>query len=147
MADSQSFLQAREFLLRHREDYDTAYRDFKWPVLIEFNWALDWFDLYAHNNHEPALWVVEDDGSEQKRTFAELSARSNQVANYLRSAGVARGDRVLLMLPNEPALWEVMLAAIKLGAVTIPATLLLTPADIADRMTRGEVKHVIATAG
>src|SRR5579863_3028090 len=146
MADLQSFLQAREFLLRHREDYDTAYRDFKWPVLIEFNWALDWFDLYAHNNHEPALWVVEDDGSEQKRTFAELSARSNQVANYLRSAGVARGDRVLLMLPNEPALWEVMLAAMKLGAVTIPATMLLTPADIADRMTRGEVKHVIVAS-
>ncbi|WP_207003960.1 AMP-binding protein [Trinickia mobilis] len=146
MADSQSFLQAREFLLRHREDYDIAYRDFKWPALIEFNWALDWFDLYAHNNHEAALWVVDEDGNEQKLTFAELSARSNQVANYLRSVGVARGDRVLLILPNEPALWEVMLAAIKLGAVTIPATLLLTPADIADRMTRGEVKHVIASA-
>ncbi|TKC89192.1 AMP-dependent synthetase [Trinickia terrae] len=146
MADSQSFLQAREFLLRHREEYDVAYRDFKWPALIEFNWALDWFDLYAHNNHEPALWVVDDEGREERPTFAELSARSNQVANYLRGLGVARGDRMLLMLPNEPALWEVMLAAIKLGAVTIPATLLLTPADIADRMTRGEVKHVVTAA-
>jgi acetyl-CoA synthetase len=145
MADSQSFLQAREFLLRHREDYDIAYRDFTWPSLIEFNWALDWFDLYAHNNHANALWVVDDNGNEQKLTFAELSARSNQVANYLHSVGVARGDRILMMLPNEPALWEVFLAAIKLGATMIPATLLLTPADIADRITRGEVKHLIVT--
>jgi acetyl-CoA synthetase len=147
MTDSQSFLQAREFLLRHRDDYDVAYRDFRWPALTEFNWALDWFDLYAHNNHQPALWVAGDGGGDEKLSFAELSARSNQVANYLRGLGIARGDRVLLMLPNEPALWEVMLAAIKLGAVTIPATLLLTPADIADRMARGEVRHVIAAAG
>jgi acetyl-CoA synthetase len=146
MADSQSFLQAREFLLRNRDDYASAYRDFTWPALLEFNWALDWFDLCARNNHEPALWIVDGGGGEAKLSFAELSARSNQVANHLRSLGVARGDRVLLMLPNEPALWEVMLAAIKLGAVTIPATLLLTSADIADRMTRGEVRHVIASA-
>jgi acetyl-CoA synthetase len=73
-------------------------------------------------------------------------ARSNQLANWLRQQGVARGDRILLMLPNQPALWETMLAAMKLGAVTIPATMLLTPADIADRITRGEVKHVIVAS-
>ncbi len=144
---SQAFLQARDFLLRHRDDYDTAFRDFAWPDLSEFNWALDWFDEYARNNLAPALWVVEENGDEVKLSFAELSARSNQLANWLRSHGVNRGDRILLMLPNHPALWETMLAAMKLGAVTIPATMLLTPADIADRATRGEVKHVIAASG
>lgn len=144
---SQAFLQARDFLLRHRDDYETAYRDFAWPELSEFNWALDWFDEYARNNLAPALWVVEENGDELKLSFAELSARSNQLANWLRKNGVNRGDRILLMLPNHPALWETMLAAMKLGAVTIPATMLLSPADIVDRMTRGEVKHVIVASG
>jgi acetyl-CoA synthetase len=143
---SQAFLQARDFLLRHRDDYATAYKDFSWPELTEFNWALDWFDEYARSNLEPALWVVEESGEETKLSYAELSARSNQLANWLRQHGVQRGDRILLMLPNQPALWETTLAAMKLGAVTIPATMLLTPADIADRMTRGEVKHVIVAS-
>ena len=143
---SQAFLQARDFLLRHRDDYATAYKDFSWPELTEFNWALDWFDEYARSNLEPALWVVEESGEETKLSYAELSARSNQLANWLRQHGVQRGDRILLMLPNQPALWETMLAAMKLGAVTIPATMLLTPADIADRMARGEVKHVIVAS-
>lgn len=143
---SQAFLQARDFLLRHRDDYETAYKDFAWPELTEFNWALDWFDEYARSNLAPALWIVEDNGDEIKLSYAELSARSNQLANWLRQHGVQRGDRILLMLPNQPALWETMLAAMKLGAVTIPATMLLTPADIADRMTRGEVKHVIVAS-
>jgi len=143
---SQAFLQARDFMLRHRDDYETAYRDFAWPELTEFNWALDWFDEYARSNLNPALWVVEENGDEIKLSYAELSARSNQLANWLRQQGVARGDRILLMLPNQPALWETMLAAMKLGAVTIPATMLLTPADIADRITRGEVKHVIVAS-
>jgi acetyl-CoA synthetase len=143
---SQAFLQARDFLLRHRDDYESAYKDFAWPELTEFNWALDWFDEYARSNLDPALWVVEENGDEIKLSFAELSARSNQLANWLRQQGVQRGDRILLMLPNQPALWETMLAAMKLGAVTIPATMLLTPADIADRITRGEVKHVIVAS-
>jgi acetyl-CoA synthetase len=143
---SQAFLQARDFLLRHRDDYETAYRDFAWPALTEFNWALDWFDEYARNNQAPALWVVDEDGTETKLSYAELSARSNQVANWLRSVGVKRGDRILLMLPNQPAIWETMLAAMKLGAITIPATMLLSADDIADRMSRGEVRHVIVSA-
>jgi acetyl-CoA synthetase len=146
MAASQAFLQARDFLLRNRDDYDTAYREFTRPPLDEFNWALDWFDQYARANVDPALWIVEEDGRETKLSFAELSARSNQVANHLRALGVARGDRILLMLPNHVALWETMLGAIKLGAVTIPATLLLTSRDLEDRMRRGNVKHVLVAA-
>ncbi|OWT54220.1 AMP-binding protein [Candidimonas nitroreducens] len=143
---SQAFAQAREFLLKHRADYDTAYRDFKWPELDEFNWALDWFDDYALNNDDTALWIVEESGQELKLSFAEMSRRSNQVANYLRSLGVRRGDRILLMLANQVALWETVLAAMKLGAVTIPATLLLTAEDIADRMQRGGVGYVVTNA-
>ena len=140
--DSAAFTRARDFLLAHRTDYDTAYRDFRWPQLTEFNWALDHFDALARGNDATALHIVEEDGRETRRSFASLSARSDQVANWLRAQGVQRGDRVLLMLGNELALWELMLACIKLGAVMIPATMLLTPEDLRDRLERGGVKHV-----
>lgn len=144
-ADLQSFLKARDFLLTHRTDYDTAYRDFRWPQLTNFNWALDYFDVMAKDNHKPALWLVDDHG-ETKLSFAELSARSNQVANFLRGQGVKRGDVVLMMLNNVVPLWETMLACIKLGAVIIPATTLLVTEDLKDRFERGGAAHVVAGA-
>lgn len=146
MTALSAFLQARDFLLTHRSDYDTAYRDFRWPELDEFNWALDYFDAMAKDNHSPALWVVNEDGAEQKLSFADLSERSNRAANFLRSLGVARGDRILMMLGNEVPLWETMLAAMKLGAVLIPATTLLSQDDLRDRIERGNVKHVVIGA-
>lgn len=139
-----AFRQAREFLLEHHDDYETAYRDFRWPQLDSFNWALDWFD--ANADSRLALWIVEEDGSEQKYTFADLSRRSNQVANWLRSQGVRRGDRIILMLGNQVELWESLLAAMKLGAVVIPATPLLGPADLRDRLDRGRAAHVITNS-
>ncbi len=143
MTAADAFLRARDFLLEHRTDYATAYRDFAWPQLTEFNWALDHFDRMAAGNDQPALWIVEESGEQQKLSFAQLSARSNRVANWLRSHGARRGDRVLVMLNNEVPLWEAMLACIKLGVVLIPRSNLLTPQDLRDRMERGEVKHVI----
>ena len=146
MSELAKFLDARDFLLAHRTDYDAALRGFRWPALEHFNWALDYFDVMAAGNARTGLHVVEENGAEAKRSFAELSARSNQVANWLRGLGVARGDRVLLMLGNEVALWEVMLACIKLGAVMIPATTLLAADDLRDRLERGQVKHVVVGA-
>ena len=140
------FIAARDFLLRHRQDYATAYRDFRWPKLGRFNWALDYFDPMARDNAQPALWLTEEDGRESKLSFAALRERSNRLANALRRLGVARGDRVLLMLGNVVPLWECMLAAMKLGAVIVPATTLLTRNDLADRFARGRVRHVVADA-
>ena len=127
-AATETFRAARDFLLEHRTDYLRASAEFEWPNLTEFNWALDWFDAVAAT--EPtasrlALWIVEEDGSELKWTFADVSRRSNQVANWLRANGVRRGDRLILMLGNQGELWVTILAAIKLGAVLIPASTLL----------------------
>ena len=140
------FIEARDFLLRHREDYDIAYRDFRWPQLDQFNWALDYFDAMARGNDRPALWLATEGGSETKLSFAALSERSSRVANHLRALGVKRGDRILLMLGNVVPLWECMLAAMKLGAVVIPATTLLTRNDLVDRFARGRTRHVIVGA-
>ena len=137
---------ARDFLLAHRTDQATACAGFRWPELTHFNWALDHFDDLARDNHATALWIVGDDGAEQRVSFAQMAARSNQVANWLEGLGVARGDRVLLMLGNEVPLWELMLACIKIGAVMIPATQLLSRDDLADRFERGRVRAVVTTA-
>ncbi|HYZ63329.1 MAG TPA: AMP-binding protein, partial [Acetobacteraceae bacterium] len=145
-----TFQEARAFLLRHRTDYDTAVREFRWPDPVPFNWALDWFDAELAQKPESrdraALWIVDaGNNRETKLSFAALSRRSNKVANFLRAQGLNRGDHLLLLLGNVVPLWETMLAAIKLGVVVIPATTLLTPGELRDRLDRGKAKAVVAT--
>ena len=142
-SDADAFLAARDFLLAHRTDYDGACRGFEWPRLDRFNWALDYFDTMARGNDRTALRIVRDDGSVSSYSFDELSRRSNQVANALRSLGARRGDRLLLMLPNVFETWETTLACMKLGVIVVPATPQLTPRDLADRFERGAVRHVV----
>jgi acetyl-CoA synthetase len=140
-----AFRAARDLLLEHRDDYAAARREFRWPRLTEFNWARDWFDgvLAVEHADATALWIVEEDGFEEKISFGELSAQSSQLAGWLRGEGVGRGERVLLMLGNQLELWVAILAIMKLGAVIIPASTLLGPADLVDRVERGQVSHVI----
>ncbi|MEH6378283.1 AMP-binding protein [Streptomyces sp. KLMMK] len=140
------FRAARDFLLAHREDWQAAYEGFAWPRPAEFNWALDWFDAVAEGNGRTALWIAEEDGTELRLSFDDLRRRSNRVANWLRGQGVRAGDRILVMLGNQAELWETALAAMKLRAVVIPATPLLGTADLADRVERGRVSHVLVRA-
>ena len=145
-----TFQDARAFLLKHRTDYDAAVKGFLWPDPVPFNWALDWFDAELARNPEskdrPALWIVDaGNNRETKFSFAALSRRSNQVANFLRAQGLKRGDHLLLLLGNVVPLWETMLAAMKLGVVVIPATTLLTPDELRDRLDRGKARAVVAT--
>ncbi|MEV5242744.1 AMP-binding protein [Streptomyces cinnamoneus] len=140
---ADGFREARDFLLRHRDDYAAAYEGFVWPRPTTFNWALDWFDAIARGNDRTALWIVEEDGSEARITFDALRRRSDRVANWLRRQGVRAGDRIVVMLGNQTELWETALAAMKLRAVVIPATPLLGPADLADRVGRGRARHVL----
>ena len=133
---SDAFRAARDFLLANRTNYEVAYREFQWPELDRFNWALDWFDRIAagERRDQTALWVAFEDGTETKLSFRELSKRSSQIANHYRDLGVHRGDRVLVMLGNVPPLWETVLALIKLGAVILPTAPLLSRDDLADRL-------------
>jgi len=144
MAARDDFLAARDFLLSVREDYDRAVAEFRWPELAEFNWALDHFDRLDPD--QLALWIVHEDGTEEKLTFADLQARSNQFANHLHDLGVRRGDRLLLMLGNIAPLWVTMLAATKLGVVIIPTSTLLGVDELADRLERGDVRVVVTAA-
>ncbi|MEU8098849.1 AMP-binding protein [Streptomyces rubiginosohelvolus] len=140
---TETFRAARDFLLEHREDYERAYAGFRWPRADHFNWALDWFDVIAENNDRTALHIVEEDGRRTEVSFAAMSERSDRTANWLKAQGVREGDRILVMLGNQVELWETALAAMKLRAVVIPATPLLGPADLRDRVERGRVRHVL----
>ena len=141
MTVTDHFRTARDQLLALRDDYGQARDSFQWPRFTEFNFALDWFDSLAADpvtGAKPALVIVERDGSATRRSFADLAESSNRAANWLRSQGVRRGDRMIIMLGNQVELWELMLAGIKLGVVLIPTTTLMGPADLKDRVERGE---------
>ena len=66
MTVTEEFRAARDKLIELRSDYDAAREQFEWPRFDHFNFALDWFDKIAENNDKPALWIVEQDGSEGK---------------------------------------------------------------------------------
>lgn len=144
MNGGNAFIDLRDRLLCAGLAHEQALQCFHWPAIPHFNWALDYFDRTAAGNEAPALRVVDDAGRDQVMSFAALASRSNQVANFLAASGVEPGDRVLIMLGNVVALWETMLATIKLGAVMIPATTLLQRTDLADRLARGRVRAVVA---
>lgn len=140
-----AFREARDTLLAHSRDPQAARAAFSWPdVGGHFNWAVDWFDAIAEGNDTLALRVIEEDGGEARRTFDQMRRRSNQVANWLASAGVGRGDPVMLMIDNRVELWEAMLAIMKIGAVILPTSVVLSPEDLAERLERADVRAVIA---
>ncbi|ABK72632.1 AMP-binding protein [Mycolicibacterium smegmatis] len=141
------YRSARDQLVATIADYDKAVETFAFPELTgTFNWAIDWFDAIARGNDRPALWIVEEDGAETQVSFADMAERSDRVATWLAALGVGKGDRVILMLGNQVELWEAMLGIAKLGAVIMPTTGALGPADLADRIARGGARFVIANA-
>lgn len=146
MTVTEEFRAARDHLVSLQQDWGRAREEFVWPRFDYFNFGTDWFDAVAADSQraeQDALVIVEEDGSQVTRSFAQLSADSNRVANWLGSIGVERGDRIILILGNQVELWETMLAAIKLGAVLIPTTTQMGPEDLQDRVTRGEVSWAV----
>jgi len=147
MTNSGRFIAVRDQLLRTREDWEAAQGEFRWPTFEQFNWVADYFDVVAAGNDAIALRLVDDAGGDESLSFAAIAQRGAEVAAFLASQGVGHGDHILLMLPNCIALWEVTLAAIRLGAVIIPATTLLEREDLRDRLERGRVRAVVTEAG
>ncbi|RFA10198.1 AMP-dependent synthetase [Subtercola boreus] len=145
--NTRNIRAARDQLIELANDYDRAVAEFRWPEIgPTFNWATEWFDVIARGNDRPALWIVEEDGSEAVYSFAELSERSDRVAAWLAGRGVKQGDRVMVMLGNQVELWESVLALSKLGAVIVPGATALGPSELVDRIARGRIVHVLTNA-
>ena len=86
------YRSARDQLVDVITDYDKAVATFEWPRLTgAFNWAIDWFDVIARDNDRAALWIVEQDGSEQKVTFDEMADRSDRVGHLAARARRRQG--------------------------------------------------------
>ncbi len=144
-AASTAFFAARDRLLELAADPARARAEFTWPdVGPDFNWAHDVFDVIAAGNDTTALWIAEADGTEIKRSFAEMKRRSDQVAHWMLAQGARKGDVAMLMLGNRYELWEIMLAALKIGVVILPTSVVLGAAELVDRVDRGQVKWVFA---
>lgn len=147
MTVTDAFREARDQLLALRGDHPRAVAEFRWPELGgRFNWAVDWFDTIARDNHRPALVIVEEDSAVVERTFAQMSMESDRLAAWLSERGVRRGDPVLLMLGNQLELWQSMLAVMKLGAVLLPTTSVVSGTDLTDRIARSATRFVICNA-
>ncbi|GAB2768495.1 AMP-binding protein [Nocardioides salsibiostraticola] len=148
MTGTEELRRVRDLLIEQRTAYDEAVAQFEWPdVGAQFNFAHDWFDLFARDNPAPGLVIVEEDGSRASYSFAELVDRSDQVAAALTEHGVGPGDAVMVMLGNQVELWETMLALTKIGAVIMPTTTAVTSTDLVDRIARGGSRAVVANAG
>lgn len=124
-------------------DYDKTYKEFKWEVPEYFNFARDVLDYWAKDPEKLALFWVDDDGNEEKRTFAQLCEESKKLANVLKNQGVKRGDVVIVVMPRLIEWWVVNIACLRLGAVISPGTIQLTPKDLKYRFETSEATCVI----
>src|SRR5678815_5764066 len=115
---------------------------------LHFNFARDVMERWARERpNEMALWWVnESDGSEQKISFGQMAGHFRRATTFFHTIGIQRGDRVLIILPRLPQWWIAMLGLVRLGAVPIPGTPLLTQKDIRYRIEAAEARAVITDA-
>ncbi|MGH2495737.1 MAG: AMP-binding protein [Ktedonobacteraceae bacterium] len=127
----------------HMTDYEAERRDFHLEVPEYFNFATDVIGKWASDPHKLAMLWVGQDGERRQLTFAHFAEQSSRAANAFAALGIQKGDRVLVMLPRIPEWWESVLGLMKLGAVPIPCTTLLTPKDIQFRSEVAEAAGFI----
>jgi acetyl-CoA synthetase len=132
-----------------RSDY-ASYHDFKQNFHItvpeRFNFAYDVLDALAEQQPDKTalLWVNEN-GPRKEFSFADIKRLSDKAANYFLSLGIKKGDKVMLILKRHYEFWYTIMALHKIGAVTIPATHLLTKKDVEYRVNAADIKMIVCT--
>ena len=135
----------RKFINRTVEDGMLTQISFNDPE--KFNFAFDVVDELGRSKPEKlAMLHISEDGTERRFTFQDMKKESARVANYFKSLGIGRGDRVMLVLKRHYQFWFSVLALHKLGAVAIPATNQLLEKDFTYRFEAGKVKAILCTA-
>jgi acetyl-CoA synthetase len=134
------FVSGTEF-----SSYEEFARDFRILVPENFNFGYDVVDEIARTSPDKsALAWLNEEGDTRTFTFGEIKLYSDKAANLLKSLGVGKGDRVMLILKRRYEFWFCLIALHKLGAVCIPATHLLTKKDIAYRNNAADIKMIVA---
>ncbi len=112
----------------------------------KFNFAYDLVDALAEKEPEKlAMLHISRDGTERRLTFKDIKKASNQCANYFKSLGIKKGDRVMLVLKRHYQFWYCMMALNKLGAIVIPATNQLQAHDFEYRFKSAGVTAIVCT--
>lgn len=127
------------------ESYEDFVENFSISVPESFNFAYDVADGIARNEPDRvALIWCDDKGNEAVFTFGQLKEYSDKAATFFQSLGIGKGDSVMLILKRRYEFWFCLLGLHKLGAITIPATHLLTTKDIVYRSNAADIKMVVA---
>jgi acetyl-CoA synthetase len=128
-------------------DYEETYRNFSIEVPEYYNFGFDLIDKLglSDRNRLAMIWLNQE-GCEKFFTFRQLMNLSNSAANMLLKYGIAKGDRVIIMLPRVPEWWIFAIACIKLGAVFCPCPTMLTPKDLGYRINAAKIRMVITDA-
>jgi len=126
-------------------DWDSIYRNFKWKVPEYFNIAQAVCDRHAHDRSRVALYYEDENGKEERYTFAWMQEKANRLANALLGLGIFRGDRVGIILPQRPETAIAHLAIYKTGAIAIPLARLFGPEALQYRLSDSSAKAVITS--
>lgn len=127
------------------KSYEDFKKNFKVNVPANFNFAYDVVDEIALKSPEKIAMVwCNDKGAEAIFTFGQMKHYSDKTANFFKSVGIGKGDPVMLILKRQFEFWFCTLALNKLGAITIPATHLLTTKDIIYRNNSADIKMIVS---
>ena len=132
-----------------KETYDEngILSKFEAVVPEDYNFAYDVIDEIARQEPDRRAMVwCNDEGEERTFTFGDFKRYSDKAANVLKAHGIGKGDKVMLVLKRHYQYWFAILALHKLGAITIPATHLLTKKDFVYRFNAAGVKAIVCTA-
>ena len=134
-------------MLPNIRDYDQLYREFRWPQLAHYNIGVDVCDKWAGVDPDRlAILNIRADGKTENISFGWLREMSNRLANTLAVHGVARGDRVAMLLPQTPEAAVGHIAIYKLGAIAVPLAILFGVDALSYRLQNAGVKAVITNA-
>jgi acyl-coenzyme A synthetase/AMP-(fatty) acid ligase len=126
--------------------YDEHYASFRWRIPETFNYGADVIDYWAREHDGLALIWENVDGTERRISYTQLSNLSNQFGNVLYKHGVAKGDRVLIMMPRIPEWAIAMIAVLKVGAIPVPCIEMLTARDLEYRVRHSGAKAIVCRA-
>ncbi|MBR5347543.1 MAG: AMP-binding protein, partial [Deltaproteobacteria bacterium] len=128
------------------DSYEDFYKNFSITVPKNFNFAYDVVDVYATEQPDKrALIWVDDHGHERTLTFGDLKYLSDKAANFFLSRGIRKGDHVMLILRGHYSFWYCLLGLHKIGAITTPATHMLTSKDLVYRIDKGDIRMIVAS--
>jgi acyl-coenzyme A synthetase/AMP-(fatty) acid ligase len=129
--------------MANMSDYERERASFALEVPATFNFGFDVVDKWAADPEKLAMLWVDDAGHSARYTFADIRRQSNRFASVLQGLGMRKGDGVMLVLPRVPQWHTIMVSLMKLGALPMPGTVLLTPKDYEYRINMAEARAVI----